>query len=114
VFRGGRLFMVGNTPGADFQVQTNLQVITGVIDYGLDPQAAVDAARWGDTPEGLGVEREMPEETRRELARRGHDVTLLDRATSGMGRAQVIVIDPESGAFIAGSDSRGEGLAAGW
>jgi gamma-glutamyltranspeptidase len=31
-----------------------------------------------------------------------------------MGRAQAIVIDQDSGAFIAGSDARGEGLAAGW
>jgi gamma-glutamyltranspeptidase/glutathione hydrolase len=114
VFRDGQLCMIGNTPGADFQVQTNLQVITGVLDHGLDPQAAVDAPRWGDTPQGLGVEREMPEETHQELAHRGHDVKLVDRATAGMGRAQAIVIDPESGAFIAGSDSRGEGLAAGW
>jgi gamma-glutamyltranspeptidase/glutathione hydrolase len=106
--------MIGNTPGADFQVQTNLQVITGVLDHGLDPQTAIDAPRWGDTAQGLLVEREMPSETQRELARRGHDVKPVDRATAPMGRAQAIVIDPHSGAFVAGSDSRGEGLAAGW
>jgi gamma-glutamyltranspeptidase/glutathione hydrolase len=114
VFRDGKLLMIGNTPGADFQVQTNLQVITGVLDYGLDPQAAIDAPRWGDTPQGLLVEREMPEQTQRELGSRGHDVKPIDRATAPMGRAQAIVIDPDSGAFIAGSDARGEGLAAGW
>jgi hypothetical protein len=73
VFRDGRPYIVGNTPGADYQVQTNLQVITGIIDFGLDAQAAIDAARWGDSPPGLLVEDHMPEATQRELARRGHD-----------------------------------------
>jgi len=121
VFRDGRSatadlrpYLVGNTPGADFQVQTNLQVITGVLDFGLDPQAAVDAPRWGDTPGGLLVEEELPEATRRALAGRGHDVRRVPRTTAPMGRAQAIVIDRESGVLIGGSDSRGEGAAAGW
>jgi gamma-glutamyltranspeptidase/glutathione hydrolase len=114
VVRDGALVMAGNTPGADFQVQTNLQVLTGVLDFALDPQAAIDAARWGDTPQGLLVEREMPDATQRELSRRGHDVKAVDRSTAPMGRAQAIVVDSASGALIAGSDSRGEGLAAGW
>jgi gamma-glutamyltranspeptidase/glutathione hydrolase len=114
VFRDGRPYLVGNTPGADFQVQTNLQVITGILDYGLDPQAAIDAARWGDQPGGLLVEEEMPADTQRELARRGHAVRPVPRVSAPMGRAQAIVIDPASGAMIAGSDARGEGAAAGW
>jgi gamma-glutamyltranspeptidase/glutathione hydrolase len=114
VFRDGRAYLIGNTPGADFQVQTNLQVITGVLDFALDPQAAVDAPRWGDTPDGLLIEEEMPPDTVAELARRGHDIRPVPRRQNGTGRAQAIVIDPESGAFIGGSDSRGEGGAAGW
>jgi gamma-glutamyltranspeptidase/glutathione hydrolase len=114
VFRNGRPYIVGNTPGGDFQVQTNLQVITGIIDFGLDPQAAIDAARWGDTAGALLVEDDMPAATQQELARRGHAVRPVARATAPMGRAQAIVIDPASGAMIAGSDARGEGAAAGW
>jgi gamma-glutamyltranspeptidase/glutathione hydrolase len=114
VFRDGRPYVIGNTPGADFQVQTNLQVITGVIDYGLDAQAAVDAPRWGDSVGSLIVEEEMPRATQEELARRGHDVKPVPRATNPTGRAQAIVIDRASGALIGGSDSRGEGSAAGW
>ena len=114
VFRDGRPYLIGNTPGADFQVQTNLQVITGVLDFGLDPQAAIDAPRWGDAPDGLLVESDLPDGTQRDLARRGHNVRPVPRETAPMGRAQAIVIDPKSGAFIAGSDARGEGSAAGW
>ncbi len=114
IFRDGRPYMIGNTPGADFQVQTNLQVITGVLDYGLDPQAAIDAPRWGDTPDGLLVEDDLPLGPSRELSRRFHHVRPVPKSTAPMGRAQAIVIDPDSGAFIAGSDARGEGMAAGW
>ncbi len=114
VFRDGKPYLIGNTPGADFQVQTNLQVITGVLDYGLDPQAAIDAARWGDTPEALLVEEDMPQRTQSALAERGHVVRSMPRATAPMGRAQAIVIDAKTGVMIGGSDTRGEGLAAGW
>jgi gamma-glutamyltranspeptidase/glutathione hydrolase len=114
VFREGRPYLVGNTPGADFQVQTNLQVITGVLDFGLDPQAAVDAPRWGDTPGGLLLEDDMPAETVAELRTRGHTTVSVPKRSNGMGRAQAILIDPESGVLIGGSDSRGEGAADGW
>jgi gamma-glutamyltranspeptidase/glutathione hydrolase len=113
VFKDGQPYLIGNTPGADFQVQTNLQVITGVLDYALDPQAAIDAPRWGDTGGKLLVEDEMPRDTIEELRRMGHEATPVARAMNGMGRAQAILIDP-SGVLIGGSDSRGEGLAAGW
>jgi gamma-glutamyltranspeptidase / glutathione hydrolase len=95
-------------------VQTNLQVLSGIIDFGLDPQAAVDAARWGDTPGGLLLETGIPNATAAELTVRGHQVREIARETSPTGRAQCIVVDPESGAFIGGSDTRGEGEAAGW
>ena len=114
VFRGARPYIVGNTPGADYQVQTNLQVITGIIDYGLDPQAAVDAPRWGDTAGGLQLEPGIASATRAELAARGHDLREIGRETSPTGRAQCIVVDPASGALIGGSDARGEGSAVGW
>lgn len=114
VFRDGEPLLAGNTPGADFQVQTNVQVITGVLDYGLDAQAAVDAPRWGHTPAGLQLEPGVPDDTAAQLSRRGHDVQRVERAGNRMGRAQAIVFDQRSGALIGGSDSRGEGLAAGW
>ncbi|MDP9236149.1 MAG: gamma-glutamyltransferase [Chloroflexota bacterium] len=114
VFRDGRPYIAGNTPGGGFQVQTNFQVLTGIIDHGLDPQAAIDAPRWGDTAGSLLVEEEMPLATQEELARRGHAVRQVPRVTAPMGRAQAIAIDSASGAMIAGSDSRGEGAAVGW
>ncbi len=113
-FRDGQPYIIGNTPGGDYQVQTNFQVLTGIIDFGLDPQAAIDAPRWGDTASALLVEEEMPVATQDELRRRGHAVRPLSRTTAPMGRAQAIVLEPETGVMIAASDGRGEGAAAGW
>ncbi|MHB8683008.1 MAG: gamma-glutamyltransferase [Dehalococcoidia bacterium] len=114
VIRDGTPYIAGNTPGADYQVQTNLQVLTAIIDHGLDAQAAVDAPRWGDSAGELLVEAGVPAVTQAGLRRRGHRVREIARETSPTGRAQCIVIDPATGALIGGSDTRGEGSAAGW
>ena len=106
-------YIAGNTPGGDYQVQTNLQVLTTMLDFGLDPQAAIDAPRWGDTPAALLVEDHMPAETVKGLRGRGHDARVVGRTMAPMGRAQVIARDA-SGVLMGGSDARGEGVAAGF
>jgi gamma-glutamyltranspeptidase/glutathione hydrolase len=113
VFRDGDMIIAGNTPGGHYQVQTNLQILTGMIDFGLDPQAAIDAARWGDSEGVLRVEDHMPSATQAELAHRGHNVQVVDRNRAPMGRAQVIQRTAD-GVLLGGSDERGEGCAAGW
>lgn len=45
-------------PGADNQVQVNLQAVVGMIDFGLDPQQALEAPRW--TSVQLGQEANYP------------------------------------------------------
>ena len=46
VLKDGALWCVFGTPGADNQVQINLQVLTAMIDFGLDPQQAAEMPRW--------------------------------------------------------------------
>lgn len=121
--QNSELAFVGGTPGGDVQVQSNLQVICNVIDFGLNPQEAIEAARWqhggavgapGETEGGiLGMEDRFPEATRRELEQRGH--TLESLGDWGHGSSyQLIAIDPETGAYHAGSDPRCDGHAAGF
>ena len=43
VTKEGKPFLICGTPGADTQVQTNLQLITHVVDFGMTPQEAVEA-----------------------------------------------------------------------
>lgn len=113
--RDGRVAIVGGTPGADRQVQTNVQVLTGLIDLGLDPQTALDRARWSI---GAGVTLELedgfPVTTRESLAARGHQLTSLGPWAMAAGRAQLIQVLPQSGARLGASDLRGEGQPHGW
>jgi gamma-glutamyltranspeptidase/glutathione hydrolase len=111
--RGEELAFVGGTPGGDVQVQSNAQVICNLIDFGMNPQEAVEAPRWQHDPEGLKVERRVPTETLVALEQKGHHVLLLPEWGQS-GAVQVIAVHPESKALLAGSDPRCDGHAAGW
>lgn len=113
VLRDGELYIAGNTPGGHFQVQTNLQVLMNMLDFDLDPQQAIDAARWGHTDSTVLLEDHMPPSTIDGLRGRGHEVRIVARAMAPMGRAQVIQRDA-AGVLAGGSDERGEGAAAGY
>ena len=125
VTKDNKLLLVLGTPGADTQVQTNLQLITHIVDFGLNPQEAVEAPRWRHTGNGtestvphtcadeLHLENRFPEGVREELRAKGHQLNMLED-WGGTGSAQVIMVDPESGALLGGSDPRMDGYAIGW
>lgn len=125
VFKDGRLFLVFGTPGADTQVQTNLQVLTHIVDFGYGPQEAVEAPRWRHIQRGmestypyglleeLHMEGRFPQATREALAAKGQRVVALPD-WGGMGHAQAIMVHPQSGALIAASDPRRDGYALAW
>ena len=120
--RDGQPVIIGGTPGGDHQPQCNLQVLTNLIDFAMDPQAAVEASRWWSFPGTdpatvdremeLRVEAEMLEDTVRGLEGLGHRVV---RRRPGVydGKAQVIIRDPQRGVLMGASDPRGDGHAAG-
>ncbi len=121
--QGGLPAIVGGTPGGDFQPQCNLQILSDLLDFGMDPQEAVEAPRWWsfpgtdpaslDTPPELRLEPNMPEGTARTLEALGHRVA---RRSPGVtdGRVQLITIDPQRGVLAGASDPRGDGHAAAW
>ncbi|MBI4339200.1 MAG: gamma-glutamyltransferase [Chloroflexi bacterium] len=118
--KDGRPFLVAGTPGADFQVQGNTQLITGIVDYGLGPQEVVDAPRWvsepGSSPDTLGrpfsvlLEPRMPAEVARTLEEMGHAITWGQEGISH-GIVQLIQLDHKRGVKIGASDPRGDGHA---
>jgi gamma-glutamyltranspeptidase / glutathione hydrolase len=124
---GGKpaLAFVGGTPGADVQVQSNLQVICNVIDYGMNPQEAIEAARWQHGPviggdndnenggETLSVEDRLPIDTTWDLTARGHRVARIG-PWAHSSSYQLFAVHPETGAYLAGSDPRCDGHAAGY
>jgi gamma-glutamyltranspeptidase/glutathione hydrolase len=109
--RDGRLLVGGGTPGADFQVQSNVQTIAGVLDWRLDLHSAINAPRWAVASDGrLAMESRFPEETLVELERRGHRVHRCGPWDTPLARSQVIASLPDGGWAVA-SDLRSEGLA---
>jgi gamma-glutamyltranspeptidase/glutathione hydrolase len=121
IFRDGELFAVLGTSGADGQPQTQLQMMTGIIDFGLDIQEAIEAPRWlsgrrvlEDSPDTLSMESRIRRKVRAELAKKGHEVRVVDDYSEIMGTAQGITIDPETRVLSGWADPRGDGLALGW
>ena len=107
------LFVFG-TPGAHAQVQTNFQLATALIDFGMDVQEAIEAPRWFHVGgRALKVEGRFPEDVRRALSGKGHEIELLADWDDVTGGAQAIAIG-ENGVFAAGADPRREGVAAGY
>jgi gamma-glutamyltranspeptidase/glutathione hydrolase len=125
VFRDGQLLLVLGTPGADTQVQTNLQLITLVLDFGMTPVEAVEAPRWRHiqsptestvphtAEDALTLEARFPEEVRRELSRRGHPVQVIG-PWAAVGSAMLIQVDPATGGLWGAADPRRDGYAIGW
>lgn len=118
----GGLAHIGNVPGGDGQVQWNMQLISHLIDHGLDPQQAVDAPRFsvfpGSDADTLGAADELRCESRidqrtlDQLRNRGHTVRAVGNWDGG-GSAQVISVDNQRACLLGGADSRQDGVALG-
>ncbi|APH74272.1 gamma-glutamyltransferase family protein [Aquibium oceanicum] len=98
--------------GGAYQPMGHALVLSNMLDFGMDPQQAIDFPRlfWGEDGT-LEAEAGIPAGVREGLAAKGH--TLRD-ALGPWGGAQLIAIDHESGFLIGGSDPRKDGCALGW
>jgi gamma-glutamyltranspeptidase/glutathione hydrolase len=113
---------VGNTPGGDGQVQWNMQVLSHLVDSGLDPAEAVSAPRTTvhpgsdadalGSPETLQCERRLGAEVLAALAERGHTVREVGDWEAG-GSALVISVDESRGVLAGAADPRMDGVALG-
>ena len=117
----GSLRFVGGTPGANIQVQSNFQLITQLIDLGLNVQESCEAPRWqhlnGDSSSvetGAGklqIEARFGEEVISALRAKGHDILVLPDYGHGSA-VQLLEVKPND-TLCWGSDVRVDGLAAG-
>ena len=110
-FRGGRCEFSFGVMGSHYQPMGHVQVVTNIVDYAMDVQAAIDAPRAFFVEETTVVERGLPQASVEGLRARGHQVAL---APSPWGGAQAIRIDWERGVLIGGSDPRKDGCALGY
>ncbi len=119
------LALVCGTPGADTQVQTNLQVITHVLDFDMTVQEAVEAPRWRHlqdhtestyphtADDHINMEARFSDEVRRGLEQRGHRLEMLGD-WDGVGSQVMIQVDPAEGALHGAADPRRDAYAIGW
>ncbi len=102
--------------GGFMQPQGHLQVVVGLVDDGLDPQAVLDRPRFcllaGEPAGTVALEEGIPLATMARLADMGHRVRpVTGHGRAVFGRGQVILRDRETGVLWAGSDPRADGLA---
>lgn len=112
----GRTIVYG-TMGGDGQPQTQAAIFSRHVNFGLDPQAAIDAPRWrlgrawGQDSDALKLEARFPAGTISRLRELGHQVELLGEYDESMGHAGMIVRHA-NGSFEGGADPRSNGCVA--
>lgn len=116
--RDGVPYLLYGTQGGEGQPQTQAALLTRMVDYGMDPQTAIDEPRWvwgrtwGEATRDLKLECRVDEAVRRKLAEAGHAVRTVAAFDGIVGHAQAIRIT-ESGRLEGGADPRSDGSAVG-
>jgi gamma-glutamyltranspeptidase/glutathione hydrolase len=123
ITRAGKPFLSFGVMGGDTQPQMHAQIVTNLLDFGMNLQEAGDAPRMlhsgSSDPTGgrmrdggeVHLESGFPDETARDLLRLGHRLT---PAPGAFGGYQAIGVDTTSGVYYGASESRKDGQAAGY
>lgn len=123
VMKEGRPFLSFGVMGGDMQPQGHVQILTDIIDFGMNVQEAGDAARWrhignaeptGEPSQGIGtveMESGFAPEVKAELERRGYKVV---PGTGGFGGYQAIEFDATNHVYWGASEMRKDGEAMGY
>ena len=106
----GRVTMPFGVMGGAYQPCGHARLVTNLIDYGMDLQAANDAPRCFTGPDGMLVERGYSDAVRARLAEMGHQVSIPEEPIGG---CQAIVIGAD-GVLVGASDPRKDGCALGY
>ena len=141
VLRDGAPYMALGSMGGDGQPQIHVQLLSAMIDFGMNPQQAIAAPRWrsmrynvdmagkrkemtgqrglnegmqGNTIEMVLLEERFLSGIPLELDLLGHRIIVGQPWEDVMGHAQAILIDPTSRVFAGAADPRCDGLALGW
>ena len=108
--KNGRVTMPFGVMGGAYQPNGHARFVTNMVDFGLHPQAAIDAPRCFSGVNGFEIERGYAPSVRAELAGMGHDVRVADVPIGG---AQAILME-DSGVLQGASDPRKDGCALGY
>ncbi|MBN9566165.1 MAG: gamma-glutamyltransferase [Alphaproteobacteria bacterium] len=123
VMKDGKPFLSFGLMGGDMQPQGHVQVLTDIIDFGMNVQEAGDAARWrhfgnaeptGEPSQGIGtveMESGFAPEVKKELEKRGYKIV---PGTGGFGGYQAIMWDAKNHVYWGASEMRKDGQAIGY
>jgi len=123
VMKDGQPFLSFGLMGGDMQPQGHVQVLTDIIDFGMNVQEAGDAARWrhyggaeptGEPSTGIGtveMESGFDPAVKAELEKRGYKIV---GGTGNFGGYQAIMWDAKNHVYWGASEMRKDGEAAGY
>jgi gamma-glutamyltranspeptidase/glutathione hydrolase len=111
LMQDGQAVMPYGVMGGHFQPMGQSLFLTNMLEFGLDVQQAIDLPRLFPYKGKLQVERGVPADVVRELARLGHEIEPTEPPHGG---GQAIWIDRQRGCLIGGSEPRKDGLALGY
>ncbi|MFO7623027.1 MAG: gamma-glutamyltransferase family protein, partial [Anaerolineales bacterium] len=102
--------------GGFMQPQGHMQVISGLVDDGMEPQAVLDRPRFciedGTAGGRVALETGVPAQVIEQLREMGHPLySVSGQERALFGRGQIILRDPQTGVLQAGSDPRADGCA---
>ncbi|RYH13622.1 MAG: gamma-glutamyltransferase, partial [Alphaproteobacteria bacterium] len=109
--KDGRVVAPYGVMGGAYQPFGHVHFVTNLIDFGMDPQQALDAPRVFHYGGVLQVERGVAQAVVDGLAAKGHAV---QRSDEPFGGGQAVVIDWEKGTLTGASDHRKDGCALGY
>lgn len=116
ITKDGRPVATFGLMGGGMQPQGHMQVLSRIVDYGQNPQTAIDAPRWRvhESDETVWTEEHMPAATLEGLQKRGHRLTHTKAPSFDFGSSQIIWRFPEGGPYLGASESRRDGAAVGF
>jgi len=115
--KDGQPVMSYGVMGGDMQPQGHMQTLVRMLDHGQNPQAACDAPRWRfNLQKKLNLEPGMDPDTVAGLKALGHQLDDIQDSYQDFGAGQFIwrLGDPAVQGYVAASDPRRDGLAAGF
>jgi gamma-glutamyltranspeptidase/glutathione hydrolase len=118
VTRDDRPHIAFSTMGGNGQAMFHIQVLTNILDYGMDPQEAIERPRFligeflpNDPADAIYLESRVPARVFGALARKGHNIKPAPALFSKVGHAHAITF--HDGLMVGGADPRGDGVALG-
>ena len=125
LFRSGRPWVVHGSMGGDAQPAIYAQVVSALVDGGVDVATAVAAPRWSPAPAAhfappdvVAIEPRFAPGILEDLAARGHRLDVRGAFDGGLGHCHAIeLVDggpARGGTVAAATDPRSPGLPAAW